>query len=292
MKFSPLKLIPFVSIPALLISFQNCSKVGTNGISVDQIQSGQSADLVPQVSDIAMDPGVTTPPKNQDPANTNTTSTNTTNTSTSNTSTSNTSTTTNNTNTSTQSDDKKCTNCQASNQHHHHDYEDDDKDCHEDRDKNPSGDKKHSEDEHKEDDDDDHKQSSTDLVITDAIKACNDPKLLSQPSDNLILQFNHENIELDANSVSSIQGNWGRYVIIRAAAKENAKVGSVHVNHTTLILCNFAEIKEIKGTHNRIIVVDGKIQEIHANNSNISLVNASVEKSKGSNSVVKSYTKE
>lgn len=290
MKFNPLKLIPIVSIPALLICFQNCSKVGTNGISVDQIQSGQSTNLLPQESDPAIDTGMTTPPKNQDPS-----STNTTNTGNANTGTSNTNTTTNNSNTSTQdNEDKECKNCQDSNRNHHHDDKDDDRDCQEDRDRNPGSDKKHSEDDKENtnaDHDDDYDQSNTDVAITDAIKACSDPKPLSLPSDNLVLQFNHESIELDANSISSIQGNWGRYVIIRAAAKENAKVGSVHLNHTTLILCNFAEIKEIKGTHNRIIVVDGKIQEIHTNNSNISLVNASVEKSKGANSVVKSYTK-
>lgn len=289
MKLNPLKVIAFVSLPILLVSFQNCSKVGTNGIAVDQLQSAESTQLLPPVAGAgAVDPAGSVPPKNSDPGSVTPSSNGQTSSQTSSQTTNPTpnqpsSRTSNQTTSQTSNQTANQTNNQTSHQN-----------CHTSTTKDheqhiAAGNKKDNDDEDDDDDrDDDHSKKMSDKYIVEVIKACNDPKALSQPSENLILQFNHENIELDANNVSSINGNNGKFILVRAA-KENATVDSIHVNHTTLILCNFADVKAIKGTYNKIIVVGGKVHEAQENHSEILLVNASMEKNKGSQTIVKSY---
>ncbi len=128
-----------------------------------------------------------------------------------------------------------------------------------------------------------------DSEVADAIKSCDKQGALFQLSTDLNLKFNHENVEVDADKVSSLSGNYGGFVLVRAN-QQSASADSIHVNHSTLVLCNFAKIGGIKGTFDKIIVVGGEIQNLQLNNSNLALVNSSVKNTKGAGTTIKHYS--
>ncbi|WP_295905609.1 hypothetical protein [uncultured Bdellovibrio sp.] len=128
-----------------------------------------------------------------------------------------------------------------------------------------------------------------DPEIAEAVKACQASEPLAEQVNDLDLKFNHESVKVDVHRVTALQGTFGSYVLIRASG--NAAVAeSIHINNTTLILCNFAQIQNLKGSQNRIIVVGGEIAESLLNNSTLALVNADAPNTKGANTIIKHYS--
>lgn len=121
-----------------------------------------------------------------------------------------------------------------------------------------------------------------------AIRVCQSEAQLEFISD-LDLKFNHERVAVDVRKVTSLAGNHGSSVIVRAQDQE-ALAGTVHINHTTLILYDFAHIDNLKGTHNNIVVIKGEIEELRMSNSTVALVNAQVKSAKGPNIIIKNYS--
>ncbi|MDG0815646.1 hypothetical protein [Bdellovibrio svalbardensis] len=128
-----------------------------------------------------------------------------------------------------------------------------------------------------------------DAEVADAIKYCEQRAAQANPSANLDLKFNHESFEIDAAKVTAIKGNYGGQSAVRATG-EGALAGDIQVNHTSLVICGFAKIESIKGAQDNIIVVGGDIQSLQLNNSTIALVNASANQVKGANLIIKKYS--
>ncbi|WP_374073659.1 hypothetical protein [Bdellovibrio bacteriovorus] len=128
-----------------------------------------------------------------------------------------------------------------------------------------------------------------DTEVAGAIKACQASEPLTESVYDLDLKFNHESIKVDVQRVTALNGNYGSYVLVRAS-EDSGVAQSIHINNTTLILCNFAQIENIKGTQNRIIVVGGNIQDAQLNNSTLALVNAEAASVKGPNTIIKRYS--
>lgn len=269
MKSNWFKIGAIICSPLLLISFQNCSKLGTNGIAVDDqvlsldttqvvndpaippadsaagsdIQDPSSSDqqLIPPVS--SSDGDESKPPHDM-PAPSD--------------------------------DDHEAPPVVGSN---------DDNDCSDDEDENEM-----------EDDEQascvegtckDIEIDSSDEAVAEMVLSCKKP--VSENAQDLDLKFNHESVELDAKNIKRLKGNYGKPVIVRAAISD-AHAKEIKVNHSIVVLCNYADIKRIRGSHNHIIVVGGKIKEIKLNHSVLSLIGATVEKAKGSHSLIKSYS--
>ncbi|MGZ3771480.1 MAG: hypothetical protein ACXVCR_08505 [Bdellovibrio sp.] len=209
------KITAILFLPMLLFNFQNCSKIGTSGIAVeDKSLTPVSVQTLPP-NGTASPPQVTTPPDNE-------------------------------------------------NQNSNQDHETPDIS-----------------------DPNEPAPEIADSDVVEAIKVCK-KNYTSNAAENLSVKFNHENLSLAAKSVSSIKGNHGNVLI--DAAKDNAAVGTVFINHSTLILCNFSHIMQIKGPHNKIVVMGGSIDSAFLIHSTLSLVNASVSNVTGSHSIVKTYT--
>ncbi|MEK2645837.1 hypothetical protein [Bdellovibrio sp. BCCA] len=124
--------------------------------------------------------------------------------------------------------------------------------------------------------------------VADAIRACQSETPLEVIPD-LDLKFNHESVSVDVQKVTALKGNYGSSVVVRAQ-NEGALAESIHINNSTLILCDFAHIENIKGTQNHIIIVNGEIEDLQMNNSTVALVNAQVKSAKGPNTVIKNYS--
>lgn len=131
-------------------------------------------------------------------------------------------------------------------------------------------------------------QEVTDKDVEDAIRLCKGEEARSAAADNLKLFFNHEVVSMDARNVESIRGNHG--VVLLRASQADGEVGEVKVNHSKVVLCGFKSVKRIKGPHNLVIVVGAKISEVDLVHSTLILVNGSAENVKGVQSVVKNYS--
>lgn len=130
---------------------------------------------------------------------------------------------------------------------------------------------------------------TSDLADSDVAKAVLQCKTSGQKSVAVLnLQYNHENVTVDADYVSSVKGVWGSAVV--RASHATAKAQSIQINNSTLVLCNFQEVAQIKGTNNKIVVVGGEIKNLEVNNSVVSLVEAKYLSKKGPNTVVRNYS--
>lgn len=165
MKLNPVRIGVLACVPALLISFQNCSKIGATGITVDEKPlAAQSVEVLPPAQpgaanpDAVKDPATSAPAESNDP----------------------------NESASTKPGDKNSD-------------INDINDVDDSSDKNTCDNKKS-----KEDSDDEKIQELSDTEIAEAVKVCADKTPLSIASKNLSLTFNHEEVKLDAEDVLSI----------------------------------------------------------------------------------------
>ncbi|WP_413612314.1 hypothetical protein [Bdellovibrio sp. HCB-110] len=248
MKFKPYQIVTIVLTPVILFGFQNCSKVGTNGIAVDdKALSLEAIEVLEPMTPVAEDEPSVQPEQsevvdNEEPAVSSPPPTPT--------------------------------------QPGH------------------SKDPKEEEPEESEIVDNGNTNTNTDSQppsqiedpeILDAIASCDKSADNVQTASDLGLSFNHESIEANADTVSFLKGNYGTPVIIRAQ-QESSTAKSIHVNHTTLVMCKFATLENIKGSQNRIIIVGGEVKSAHLNNSMLTLVNAKSTEVKGANTIIKEYS--